>query len=118
MLARMLGTHAMSRTSTAMKVEAAAILTGAGLVTIAAFTQAHFPLTFLPCIAVVAAAYRLGPFGAAAGMLIVTIITSLMTGQGYGPIAANAEAAKVKVPFLQLYQIGRAPWRVRVVEYM
>src|SRR3546814_2760571 len=91
MLARMLGTHAMSRTSTAMKVEAAAILTGAGLVTIAAFTQAHFPLTFLPCIAVVAAAYRLGPFGAAAGMLIVTIITSLMTGQGYGPISARSE---------------------------
>src|SRR3546814_16500335 len=100
MLARMLGTHAMSRTSTAMKVEAAAILTGAGLVTIAAFTQAHFPLTFLPCIAVVAAAYRLGPFGAAAGMLIVTIITSLMTGTGYGPLAAIEEVGKGKEGFL------------------
>src|SRR3546814_16613694 len=84
-----------------MKCGAAAILSGAGHVTIAAFTQAHFPLTFRPCIAVVAAAYRLGPFGAAAGMLIVTIITSLMTGQGYGPIAAIEEAAKVKVLFLQ-----------------
>src|SRR3546814_18384414 len=48
MLARMLGTHALSRTSTAMKVEAPAILPGAGLVTIAAFTQAHFTLPFLP----------------------------------------------------------------------
>ena len=106
MLARMLGTNAMGRASAAMKVEAAAILTGAGLVTIAAFTQAHFPLTFLPCIAVVAAAYRLGPFGAAAGMLIVTIITSLMTGQGYGPIAAIEEAPKVKVLFLQFYLLS------------
>src|SRR3546814_20817486 len=76
MLARMLGTHAMSRTSTAMKVEAAAILTGAGLVPIAAFTQAHFPLTFLPCIAVVAAAYRLGPLRTAAGIMMVPSSTS------------------------------------------
>src|SRR3546814_14438212 len=82
MLARMLGTHAMSRTSTAMKVEAAAILTGAGLVTIAAFTQAHFPLTFLPCIAVVAAAYRLCPFAAAAGVPTVTITPSPLTEIG------------------------------------
>src|SRR3546814_19676500 len=89
-----------------MKVEAAAILTGAALFTCAAFTTAHFPLAFLPCIAVVAAAYRLGPFGAAAGMLIVTIITSLMTGQGYGPIAAIEEAAKVKVLFLQFYLLS------------
>ena len=106
MLARMLGTNAMGRAPAAMKAEAAAILTGAGLVTIAAFTQAHFPLTFLPCIAVVAAAYRLGPFGAAAGMLIVTIITSLMTGQGYGPVAAIEEAPKVKVLFLQFYLLS------------
>src|SRR3546814_253859 len=89
-----------------MKAEATAILTAAGLVTIAAFTQAEFPATFLPCIAVVAAAYRLGPFGAAAGMLIVTIITSLMTGQGYGPVAAIEEAPKVKVLFLQFYLLS------------
>src|SRR3546814_16292590 len=37
MLARMLGTHAMSRTSKALKVAAAALLTGAGLATIPAF---------------------------------------------------------------------------------
>src|SRR3546814_4786435 len=60
----------------------------------------------LPIFAVVAAAYRLGPFGAAAGMLIVTIITSLMTGQGYGPVAAIEEAPKVKVLFLQFYLLS------------
>lgn len=106
MLARMIGTKAMDNASRAMKAEAAAILTLSGLVTIAAFSQSEFPLTFLPCMAVVAAAYRLGPFGAAAGMLIVTIITSLMTGQGYGPIAAIEEASKVKVLFLQFYLLS------------
>ena len=106
MLVRMVGTKALGNAPPAMRAEATAILTAAGLVTIAAFTQAEFPATFLPCIAVVAAAYRLGPFGAAAGMLIVTIITSLLTGQGHGPIAAIAAAPKVKVLFLQFYLLS------------
>ena len=106
MLARMIGTKAMDNAPPRMKAEATAILTGAGLVTIAAFSQAEFPATFLPCMAVVAAAYRLGPFGAAAGILIVTIITSLLSGQGYGPIVAIDEPAKVKVLFLQFYLLS------------
>jgi len=103
MLARMVGTNALANASTMMKAEATAILTAAGLVTILSFSQSQFPVTFLPCIAVVAAAYRLGPFGAAAGMLIVAIIASLLTGQGYGPIATIDGAPKVKVLFLQFY---------------
>jgi diguanylate cyclase (GGDEF)-like protein/PAS domain S-box-containing protein len=106
MLARMVETKAMGNAPPRMKAEATAILTATGLVTIAAFSQAEFPATFLPCMAVVAAAYRLGPFGAAAGILIVTIITSLLTGQGYGPIAAIDEPAKVKVLFLQFYLLS------------
>ena len=103
MLARMVGTNALSNAPVRMKAEATAILTAAGLVTILAFSQAQFPVTFLPCIAVIAAAYRLGPFGAAAGMLIVTVIASLLTGQGYGPIAAIDGVQKTRVLFLQFY---------------
>ena len=103
MLARMVGTSAMANATMRMKAEAAAILTVTGLVTILSFSQAQFPITFLPCIAVIAAAYRLGPFGAAAGMLIVTIIASLLTGQGYGPIAAIEGVQKTRVLFLQFY---------------
>ena len=103
MLARMVGTNALTNASTAMKAEAAAILTVTGAVTIICFSQSQFPVTFLPCIAVVAAAYRLGPFGAAAGMLIVTIVASLVTGQSYGPIAAIEGSQKVRVLFLQFY---------------
>ena len=105
MLARMIGTNAFERAPAGMKTEAAAILTVTGLVTILSFSQSAFPATFLPCIAVVAAAYRLGPFGAAAGVLIVTIIVSLLTGQGYGLIAAMDTEPKVKVLFLQFYLV-------------
>ena len=103
MLSRLVGTNALANAPTAMKAEATVILTIAGLITTLSFSQSQFPATFLPCIAVVAAAYRLGPFGAAAGMLIVTIIASLLTGQGYGPIAAIEGVPKIKVLFLQFY---------------
>ncbi|WP_332819541.1 sensor domain-containing diguanylate cyclase [Sphingopyxis sp.] len=103
MLARMVKTNAFGNAPAGTKTEATAILTAAGLVTILSFSQSQFPVTFLPCIAVVAAAYRLGPFGAAAGMLIVTVIASLLTGQGYGPVAAIEGAPKVRVFFLQFY---------------
>ena len=106
MLARLIDTNALCNAPRAMMVEATAILVLAALVTAAAFSQSEFPATFIPCIAVVAAAYRLGPFGAAAGMLIVTIIASLLTGQGYGPIASIDGSAKAKVFFLQFYLLA------------
>ncbi|MBA3941616.1 MAG: sensor domain-containing diguanylate cyclase [Sphingopyxis sp.] len=103
MLARLFETNAMGNAPVVMKTEATALLTATGLVTILAFSQSLFPATFLPCIAVIVASYRAGPFGAAAGMLIVTIIASLLTGQGYGPIAAIEGSQKTKVFFLQFY---------------
>lgn len=106
MLARLVDTSALRNAPRAMTMEAAAILIAAALVTTVAFSQSQFPATFIPCIAVVAASYRLGPFGAAAGMLIVTIIASLLTGQGYGPIAAMEGAQKAKVFFLQFYLLA------------
>ncbi len=105
MLARMVGSNALNNVSTALKVEGIALLTIAAFVTGASFSQSDFPVTFLPCVALIVAAYRLGPFGAAAGMLIVAIIASLLTGQGYGPIAAMDESQKVEVLFLQFYLV-------------
>lgn len=105
MLARMVASNALNNASAAMKAEAVALLTIAAFVTGVSFSQSDFPVTFLPCVALIVAAYRLGPFGAAAGMLIVAIIASLLTGQGYGPIAAMDESQKVEVLFLQFYLV-------------
>ena len=105
-LARLIGSKALEHAPARMKGEAVLILTATAAVTATAFSQAHFPSTFLPCIAVVAAAYRLGPFGAATAMLIVTIITSLLTGQGMGPVAAIEADRTTRVLFLQFYLLA------------
>lgn len=105
MLARIVGSNALHNVSTAMKIEAVGLLTMAAFVTGASFAQSEFPVTFLPCVAVIVASYRLGPFGAAAGMLIVAAIASLLTAQGHGPIAAMNYSQKVEVLFLQFYLV-------------
>lgn len=103
MLARLAGAGALGNSNRAGTVEATAILTAAAAITTVCFSQAEFPVTFLPCVAVVAASYRLGPFGAAASVLIVTIIASWMTGHGIGPIANMDAAPTTIVLFLQFY---------------
>jgi diguanylate cyclase (GGDEF)-like protein len=105
MLARMVGSNALANVPTAMKVEAVALMVLATLITGVSFAQSEYPVTFLPCVAVIIASYRLGPFGAAAGMLIVAAIASLMTAQGHGPIAAMATSQKIEVLFLQFYLV-------------
>ena len=88
MLARLVDKRAFGNISRAMLGEAVALLILAAALTTLSFSQSQFPLTFLPTVAVIAASYRLGPFGAATGMLIVAIIAAWLTGQGHGPIAA------------------------------
>ncbi len=105
MLARLFETKAFSNISHAMIIEASALLAVAAGLTALCFSQSHFPATFLPTVAVIIAAYRLGPFGAAAGMLIVAILAAWLTGQGYGPIAAIDGSQKSKVFFLQFYLV-------------
>lgn len=105
MLSRMIASKVLTNATIAMQGEAAALLTGAALVTAAAFSQSQFPATFLPCVAVILVSYRLGPFGAAAGMLIVAVIAALLTGQGLGPVAAIDAPQKIKIFFLQFYLV-------------
>lgn len=104
--ARMIASGAIQNVSTRMKLESVVILLGVALITGATFSQSLFPGTFVPCLAVILAAFRLGPFGAAASVLVVTIVTSLMTAHGYGPIAAIEAEPKVHVYFLQFYLLA------------
>ena len=103
MLARLVETGALASVSRRGIVEAIAILVATAIITTISFSQAEFPVTFLPCLAVVAASYRLGPFGAAGSVLIVTIIVSWMTGRGLGPIAHMHEPPTTIILFLQFY---------------
>ncbi|MDZ3832582.1 MAG: diguanylate cyclase [Sphingopyxis sp.] len=105
MLARMVHSSAMSNVPAAMMAEAILLLVLAALAATVTFAQSEFPLTFLPGVAVVVAAYRLGPFGAATGMLVVAVIASLFTAHGMGPVAAIEGQSKVRVFFLQFYLV-------------
>lgn len=105
MLARLFDSNAFANIPGAMRLEAIALLIVAAALTALSFAQSQFPLSFLPIVAVVAASYRLGPFGAASGMLVVAIVAAWLTGQGYGPIAAMDASEKAKVFFLQFYLV-------------
>lgn len=103
MLARLVGSRAFGNISRVQIGEAVAILLMTAALAALSFSQARFPAIFLPGLAMIVASYRLGPFGAAAGMLIVAIIASCLTGQGLGPVAAIEGSQKTKVLFLQFY---------------
>lgn len=106
MLTRLVASKALDNATMRMKIEAIAVLALAALITAVSFEQSHFPATFLPVIAVIVAAYRVGPFGAAAGMLIIAGIAAWLTGQGHGPVAAMEASVKEQVFFLQFYLLA------------
>ncbi len=72
------------------------------LVTVLCFGQSSYPLLFLPMLAVIIGAFRLGPLGAAGGVLIVSIIGSGAIGLGSGPLPPVASPL-VQSLFLQFY---------------
>ena len=103
MIARLAESGLLRHTNRATIMEATVMLTITGVVTLACFTQSGYPVTFIPCVAVIACSYRLGPFGAGGSMLIVAIITSWTTGRGMGPIAGMDAPPEVIILFLQFY---------------
>lgn len=82
--------------------EATAMLAMVTAVSIGTFTQNH-PVMFLPLVALLAATYRLGPLGAAMGVLIIALVAPPLTALGYGPLALAERGATVAMFFLQFY---------------
>ncbi|MGH6652119.1 MAG: diguanylate cyclase [Sphingopyxis sp.] len=103
MLARLAESGLLRHTNRATIIEATVVLTIAAGLTAICFSQSGYPVTFIPCVAVVVAAYRLGPFGAGASVLIVAIITAWTTSRGLGPIAGMDTRPEIVVLFLQFY---------------
>lgn len=73
------------------------------VMTMAVFGQSVYPLLFLPPVALLAATYRLGPFGAAAGMLLIAAIGSIATALGHGPLMILHGTRAGVAMFLQFY---------------
>lgn len=86
--------------------EAAAVLGAVALVAGLTFWQSSHPLLFVPMLAVLFAAFRLGPVGAAGGVLIVAIVSSVALSVGSGPPALVDSGALARSLFLQFYLLA------------
>jgi diguanylate cyclase (GGDEF)-like protein len=85
-------------------VEATVLLVGVAAVTALSFGQSTYPLTVLPLAALLVATLRLGPFGAAAGVMIVAAIGSYTISTGTGRlVTALPDHPKGPVIFFQFY---------------
>lgn len=85
--------------------EALAFLAMVGAVSLLVFMQSRYPLLYLPMVALLAATYRLGPFGAAAGVMTIAVIGSVMTGLGHGPLGLLRMDSAETAFFLESYQL-------------
>ncbi len=86
--------------------EMVAILGMVTLVTGLTFWQTTYPLLFLPMLAVLVAAFRLGPFGAAGSVLIVAVVGSVCYSLGYEPSALAGASTLTRSLFLQGYLLA------------
>lgn len=73
------------------------------LVTALCFWQSSYPLLFLPMLAVLLAVVRLGPLGAAGGVLIVAAGSSIATAFGHGPLTLVNGTTLERSLLLQFY---------------
>lgn len=80
-----------------------AVLAIVAIVTGVTFAQSSYPLLFMPMLAVLFAAFRMGPLGAAGGVLIVATISSIAATFGAGPQALVHAEPLVRSLFLQFY---------------
>ncbi len=74
-----------------------------GTVTMLVFTQATYPLLFVPLAAVIMVTYLFGPPGAAASVFVIAVIGSIATTNGLGPIPALEGDRYINVLFFQFF---------------
>jgi diguanylate cyclase (GGDEF)-like protein len=83
--------------------EISVVLAMVALVASFTFWQSTYPLLFLPMLAVIIAAYRVGPLGAAGGVLIIATVSSILLTFGYGPRPLLVLSMLQRNLFMQFY---------------
>jgi diguanylate cyclase (GGDEF)-like protein/PAS domain S-box-containing protein len=86
-------------------IEAAVLLSMLVLTSIAVFAQERVPLLFLPFAPMMLAVFRMGRLGAAASLLLLTAVGTVLTLEGHGPISLIRGGAGLKVQFFQFYLV-------------
>ena len=83
--------------------EALLITLIAGLTAVAVFSQSPYPLLFVVIPVTMLAAFRLMFAGTALVLVLVSVIASVATARGHGPIAHNLPAMLDRTIFLQFF---------------
>lgn len=86
--------------------ERAAVFLLVAAVASVTFAQHSYPILFVPMLAVLFAAFRIGPAGAAGGVLIVAIVSSVALSAHSGPPALIHAGPLVRSIFLQFYLLA------------
>jgi diguanylate cyclase (GGDEF)-like protein/PAS domain S-box-containing protein len=90
-------------TTAAGMTEAAVILIGILATAMVAFGQNEMELLFLPTLPLIVALFRIGSFGGALGVVIISMVGAYYTVQGQGPIQFADGSAGDRLQFLQFY---------------
>lgn len=86
--------------------ESLALVAMTAAIAVAVFAQSTYPASFLPCAALMIAALRLGPAGAAINILVLAVIATGFTLQGHGPFMLVAGATTADhVIYLQFFLV-------------
>jgi diguanylate cyclase (GGDEF)-like protein/PAS domain S-box-containing protein len=86
-------------------LEAVCLLLAVVAISAGVFAQERLPLLFLPFVPIMLAVFRLGRLGAAASLLLLTIVGSALTLGGEGPINLIRGGAGLKIQFFQFYLV-------------
>lgn len=86
-------------------IEAFVLLSVLVLTSMAVFAQERLPLLFLPFAPMMLAVFRMGRLGAAASLLLLTALGTVLTLEGHGPISLIRGGAGLKVQFFQFYLV-------------
>lgn len=89
--------------SAASAAEALLIMLTVCATTAVVFTQARFPLLFLPILPLIVATFRIGALGGALSMIAITLVGGYLTMQGPGPVRLVDGSLGDKVQFFQFY---------------
>lgn len=84
-------------------LEACAALASVLATAVLVFAQDDLPLLFLPFLPMIVATFRLGRFGAALSVIILTVVGGYFTMRGTGPVALMGTDLGGRLQFLQFY---------------
>ncbi len=93
------GASTTPRKKAAMTVELGLV----ALVSAASFSQQTMPLLFLPMLPIILTTFRSGRLASAMAIVILTVVGSVATLRGTGPVTLLAMPIGMKMQFLQFY---------------